>query len=137
MMFISKNIIFFRVIVLLVLAAFSGCVTSKIEYVESDKVPVEKVYRISQLYLKDGTIIDVKEKEAKLRLKYKGISNVIVYYEDVNMERAVLLKDITHLKIEIIESNQLVTALIIIGSVAAVLLIAFFIAIGIVGLEMH
>ena len=73
-----KNAIAFRMIVLLVLVSFAGCVTSKIEYVESDKVPVEKTYRISQLYLKDGTIIDVKEKEAKLRLKYKGVSNVIV-----------------------------------------------------------
>ncbi len=132
-----KNAIAFRMIVLLVLVSFAGCVTSKIEYVESDKVPVEKTYRISQLYLKDGTIIDVKEKEAKLRLKYKGVSNVIVYYEDVNIERSVPLKDVARLKIEILESHVIATVLIIIGTVA----VAIFLALGLIlatgGLKMH
>jgi len=132
-----KNAIAFRMIVLLVLVSFAGCVTSKIEYVESDKVPVEKTYRISQLYLKDGTIIDVKEKEAKLRLKYKGVSNVIVYYEDVNIERSVPLKDVARLKIEILESHVIATILIIIGTVA----VAIYLAIGLIlatgGLKMH
>ena len=132
-----KNAIAFRMIVFLVLVSFAGCVTSKIEYVESDKVPVEKTYRISQLYLKDGTIIDVKEKEAKLRLKYKGVSNVIVYYEDVNIERSVPLKDVARLKIEILESHVIATVLIIIGTVA----VAIYLAIGLIlatgGLKMH
>ena len=132
-----KNAIAFRMIVLLVLVSFVGCVTSKIEYVESDKVPVEKTYRISQLYLKDGTIIDVKEKEAKLRLKYKGVSNVIVYYEDVNIEKSVPLKDVARLKIEILESHVIATVLIIIGTVA----VAIFLALGLIlatgGLKMH
>ena len=132
-----KNAIAFRMIVLLVLVSFAGCVTSKIEYVESDKVPVEKTYRISQLYLKDGTIIDVKEKEAKLRLKYKGVSNVIVYYEDVNIEKSVPLKDVARLKIEILESHVIATVLIIIGTVA----VAIFLALGLIlatgGLKMH
>ena len=131
-----QNAIAFRMIVLLVLVSFVGCVTSKIEYVESDKVPVEKTYRISQLYLKDGTIIDVKEKEAKLRLKYKGVSNVIVYYEDVNIERSVPLKNVASLKIEIIESNQIVTALIIVGSLAVAFLLAFWIALATGGFKM-
>ena len=131
-----KNAIAFRMIVLLVLVSFAGCVTSKMEYVESDKVPVEKTYRISQLYLKDGTIIDVKEKEAKLRLKYKGVSNVIVYYEDVNIERSVPLKNVASLKIEIIESNQIVTALIIVGSLAVAFLLAFWIALATGGFKM-
>lgn len=132
-----KNTSIFRLVVFIVLLSFSGCVTSKIEYVESDKVPVEKTYRISQLYLKDGTIIDVKEKEAKLRLKHKGVSNVIVYYEDVNIERSVPLKDVARLKIEIIESHVIATVLIIIGTVA----VAIYLAIGLIlatgGLKMH
>ncbi len=132
-----KNVVLFRVIISIILVSFAGCVTSKIEYVESDKVPVEKTYRISQLYLKDGTIIDVKEKEAKLRLKYKGVSNVIVYYEDVNIEKSVPLKDVARLKIEILESHPVATVLIITGTVA----VAIFLALGLVlasgGFKMH
>lgn len=132
-----KNTTIFRVVMFIVLLSFAGCVTSKIEYVESDKVPVEKTYRISQLYLKDGSILDVKEKEAKLRLKHKGISNVIVYYEDVNIERSVPLKDVARLKIEILESHVIANVLIIIGTVA----VAIYLAIGLIlatgGLKMH
>ncbi len=132
-----KNVVLFRVIICIILVSFAGCVTSKIEYVESDKVPVEKTYRISQLYLKDGTIIDVKDKEAKLRLKYKGVSNLIVYYEDVNIEKSVPLKDVARLKIEILESHPVATVLIITGTVA----VAIFLALGLVlasgGFKMH
>jgi len=53
-LYIFKNIILFRIIVLLILAAFSGCVTSKIEYVESDKVPVEKFSGDATAYYKRG-----------------------------------------------------------------------------------
>lgn len=132
-----RNIVIFRLIILLVLAAFTGCVTSKIEYVESNKVPVEKTYRISQLYLHDGTIIDVMDKEAKLVLKHKGVKNVIVYYEDVNIEKSVPLKNIARLKIEVLESNVLVTVLIIIGSLAAAFLLAIWITLTTGGYKMH
>ncbi|HMQ80623.1 MAG TPA: hypothetical protein PKE39_14600 [Ignavibacteria bacterium] len=132
-----KSTLIFRVVVFIVLLSFAGCVTSKIEYVESDKVPVEKTYRISQLYLKDGTIIDVKEKEAKLRLKYKGVSNVIVYYEDVNIERSVPLKDVARLKIEILESHLIGTVLVIIGTVAVAIFLALGLILAVGGLKMH
>jgi len=136
-LYIFKNIILFRIIVLLILAAFSGCVTSKIEYVESDKVPVEKVYRISQLYLKDGTIIDVKEKEAKLRLKYKGVSNVIVYYEDVNIEKSVPLMNVARLKIEILESHPIATILVVVGTVVVAVILAIGLVLATGGFKMH
>lgn len=132
-----KNAVFFRIIIFIVLVSFAGCVTSKIEYVESDKVPIEKTYRISQLYLKDGTIIDVKEKEAKLRLKYKGVSNVIVYYEDLNMEKSVPLKDVASLKIEILESHPVATILIVIGTVAVALFLALGLVLAAGGFKMH
>jgi len=132
-----KNAVALKVIVSIVILSFSGCVTSKIEYVESSKVPVEKTYRISQIYLKDGTIIDVKEKEAKLRPKYKGVSNVIVYYEDVNIERSVPLQNVASLKIEVIESNVLLTVAIIAGSLAVAFLLAIWIAIASGGYTMH
>jgi len=136
-LYIFKNIILFKIIVLLVLAAFTGCVTSKIEYVESDKVPGEKVYRISQLYMKDGTIIDVKEKEAKLRLKYKGVSNVIVYYEDVNIEKSVPLMNVARLKIEIIESHPIATILVVVGTVAVAVILAIGLVLATGGFKMH
>lgn len=132
-----KNTTIFRVVMFIVLLSFAGCVTSKIEYVESDKVPVEKTYRISQLYLKDGSILDVKEKEAKLRLKHKGISNVIVYYEDVNIERSVPLKDVARLKIEILESHVIGTILVIIGTVAVSIFLALGLVLAVGGLKMH
>ena len=132
-----KNAVVLRVIVFIVILSFSGCVTSKIEYVESSKVPVEKTYRISQIYLKDGSIIDVKEKEAKLRPKYKGVSNVIVYYEDVNIERSVPLQNVASLKIEVIESNVLLTVAVIAGSLAVAYLLAIWIAIASGGYTMH
>lgn len=136
-MFIFKNIHFFRVIVLFVLAAFTGCVTSKIEYVEPEKIPVSKTYRISTINLKNGTTIDVKDKEAKLKLKHKRISNVIVYYEDVNIEKTVLLSDVAWLKIEILESNHLVTAISVLGITAGVVIFAVLIAFGLGGFRMH
>lgn len=132
-----KNAVVLRVIVFIVILSFSGCVTSKIEYVESSKVPVEKTYRISQIYLKDGTIIDVKEKEAKLRPKYKGVSNVIVYYEDVNIERSVPLQNVASLKIEVIESNVLLTVAIIAGSLAVAFLLAIWITLTSGAYTMH
>lgn len=132
-----KNAVVLRVIVFIVILSFSGCVTSKIEYVESSKVPVEKTYRISQIYLKDGTIIDVKEKEAKLRPKYKGVSNVIVYFEDVNIERSVPLKNVASLKIEVIESNVLLTVAIIAGSLAVAFLLAIWITLTSGAYTMH
>lgn len=132
-----KNAVVLRVIVFIVILSFSGCVTSKIEYVESSKVPVEKTYRISQIYLKDGSIIDVKEKEAKIRPKYKGVSNVIVYYEDVNIERSVPLQNVASLKIEVIESNVLLTVAIIAGSLAVAFLLAIWITLTSGAYTMH
>ena len=136
-MFEVKNTFSFRTIIIIILISFSGCVTSKIEYVEGDKVPGEKVYRISQLYLKDGTIIDVKDKEAKLRLKYKGVSNVIVYYEDVNIEKSVPLMNIARLKIEIIESHPIATILVVVGSVAVAVILAIGLVLATGGFKMH
>ncbi len=88
------------------------------------------------LNLKNGTAIDVKDKEAKLKLKHKRMSNLIVYYEDVNIEKTVLLSDIAWLKIEILESNQIATVLVVIGTVAAAILLAFWLILATGGLKM-
>ena len=54
----------------------------------------------------------------------------------MNIERSVPLKNVASLKIEIIESNQIVTALIIVGSLAVAFLLAFWIALATGGFKM-
>lgn len=126
-MFIFKNILFFRVIVLFVLAAFTGCVTSKIEYIETNELPKDKTYRISEVFMNDGTVKVLKDKDPVFKLRYKGNDNVILYYEDVNIERTLLLKDVSRLKIEVLESNIVVNIIIIVSSI----ILFFLILIGI------
>ena len=126
-MIMSKNIIFFRVIVLLVLAAFTGCVTSKIEYVESKEFSSGKTYRISEVFMNDGTVLILKDKEPEFKIRYKGNDNVILYYEDVNIERTILLKDVSRLKIEVLESNIVVNVIIIVSSIILFFLILIWI----------
>ncbi len=135
-MFTYKNIILFRIIVLLVLAAFSGCVTSKIEYVEKEELPDEKVYYIISAYLKDGSTVDLKDKKAEVKFDYKGVKNVILYYDEGFKEKHILFKDIAWLKIEVVENNKTVTTIVIIGSVVIALFLAFVVVLGI-GLSSH
>ena len=126
-MSIFKNIFFLRVTILLVLAAFTGCVTSKIEYVESKEFPSGKTYRISEVFMNDGTVLILKDKEPEFKIRYKGNDNVILYYEDVNIERTILLKDVSRLKIEVLESNIVVNVIIIVSSIILFFLILIWI----------
>ncbi|NOS84730.1 MAG: hypothetical protein HOP31_06285 [Ignavibacteria bacterium] len=127
-MFIFKNIILFRVIILLVLAAFTGCVTSKIEYTETNVLPEDKTYRISEVFMKDGTVKVLKDKEPAFKLKYKGHENVLLYYENVNIEKIILLSDVSSLKIEVLESNTVLSIFIIAGAVALFVLLIYLVA---------
>ena len=136
-MLILKNAVISRIIVILVIFCFAGCVTSKIEYVEEKKLPRDKVYHISMVYLKDGTTIDLYGKEPVMKQKYKGKSNVIVYNENVNIEKYILLSDVAWMKIVVVESNVVVTAIAIIGITAAILFIALLVVLGTGGLQMH
>ena len=122
-MLILKNAVFFRTVLLLVLVCFTGCVTTKIEYVDSEKLPKKKVYHITEVYMKDGKIIDLKGKDPVFKSYDKGVKNVIVYYEDVNIERTILLENVSKLKIEVSESNVTVNVIIIVSSI-----ILFFLA---------
>lgn len=116
MVIFNKNTLF-KTLVVLVMISFTGCVTSKIEYVESKEFPKGKTYRISEVFMKDGSVIYLKDKEPEFKLNYKGNENVIIYFEDVNIEKKILLKDISLLKIEVLESNTVLNVIIIIGSV--------------------
>lgn len=129
-MFEIKNIITFRLIIFIILISFTGCVTSKIEYTESNELPKDKVYRISEVYMKDGTVINLKGKEAKFKLKYKGIENVIVYVDDKDKDVLIPVKNINNIKIEVLEGQTLVTVLVIVGSLIILFIILLGIALG-------
>lgn len=131
-----SNVNLTRYITFALLVCFTGCVTSKIEYVESSEFPSGKTYRISEVFLKDRTVLILKDKEPAFKLRYKGNDNVIVYYEDVNIERTILLKDISRLKIEVLESNIVVNVLIIVSSVILFFLIIFWLASHFEGMKM-
>lgn len=105
------------------MVCFTGCVTSKIEYTEKNELPKDKVYRISEVYMKDGSTIDMRGKEPEFKLRHKGIENVIVYYDESNKEHYIPLKDVNNLRLEILESNVLVTVIIIVGSLVLTVLI--------------
>ncbi|MBZ0204367.1 MAG: hypothetical protein K8I03_15235 [Ignavibacteria bacterium] len=107
-----------RFIILTILVSFTGCVKSKIEYTEKNELPEGKVYRISEVHLKDGTAIDMMGKEPQFKLKYKGIENVIVYYNENNNELYMPFKDTKNMKIEVLKSNVLLSVIVIVGFVA-------------------
>jgi len=135
-MLMSKNIVFFRVIVLLVLAAFTGCVTSKIEYTETNELPEDKTYRISEVFMKDGSVKILKGKEPVFKLKYKGHENILVYFENVNVEKTILLSDVSSLKIEVLESNTVLSVLMIVSSVVLFFLLLFLLLSPFKGMKM-
>ena len=126
-MFEIKNIITFRLIIFIILVSFTGCVTSKIEYTESNELPKDKVYRISDVYMKDGSVINLKGKEAKFKLKYKGVDNVIVYSDDKDKEILIPVININKLKIEVLEGQTVLTILTILGVLILVFLILIII----------
>lgn len=118
-----KNAVVFRIIIFIVLVSFAGCVTSKIEYTETNELPKDKVYRISGVNMKDGRFINLEGKEAKFKQKYKGIENVIIYNDDKDKVMFISLKDIVNVKIEVIKGNNVLTILTITGA----LILAFLI----------
>lgn len=126
------------IVLLLVISIFSGCVSSKIEYAEPEKVPPkDKTYRIAEVFMKDGTKIDLRHSEPKFRVSYKGKSNVITYYDEDYNTKVIELKDANQVKLEILDSNQILTGVLILGVTVAVLVIAFFLTLGLGGWTMH
>ncbi len=76
--------------------------------------------------MKDGTVKVLKDKEPVFKLKYKGNENVIVYYEDVNIENTIRLGDASSLKLEVLESNKVLSVIIIVSSVVVFFLLLFW-----------
>jgi len=129
-----KNSGVIKIICVLMVFSFAGCETVKVKYVDSDDFPSDRIYRLKTVYLYNGKNVDLTGMDPKFKRSFKGKHNVIVYdYE----EKLIELKDISSLKIEVIESNQILTAVIIVGVLAVVFVLAFFIAIGTGGFQMH
>lgn len=127
LMFIHRNINFFRIITFLVLCCFTGCVTSRMELIEKDALLKDKVYRIAYVFLNDGSSINLKDREPVFKTKYKGKENVIVYYYNDQNEKYIEFKDIAKIKIEVLESNTVLNVMIIVGSVVLFFFILFLI----------
>jgi hypothetical protein len=105
----------------------SGCYTTQALYVEADKLPTDKTYRINSAFLKNGKTIDLGIYEPRFEKFYKGKKNVLLYYDETYTERYIELKDISMLKIEIIEGTVVETILIVAGGVVLIAFIAFVI----------
>ncbi len=115
----------YKIIIVILLVSFTGCVTSRIETVSSENLPKKKTYRIRIIYLNDYRAIDVADKEAKLKINYKDKGNAVIYYENVNEEKFILLNDISYIEIEVLESNETISVLFIAGTIALVTVILY------------
>lgn len=108
-----------------------GCETVDTGYVAPDKVPSENdrdfqdgVVKIVGLFKKDGSYINLIDKDAKIDItgKTKSIS-----YDDENSKRKVIaINDISTVKVNIVKGSVF-SPLIVIGGVALILVITFFI----------
>lgn len=120
-----KRGLLFRSVILLIIVSFAGCVTTKVAYVDNDKLPTEKTYRLIEVYMKDGTKINLRDSEPKFKVKYKGVENVITYYDAEFNTKFIELKNIQQIKIELVEGNTGMT-LLVIGGVLVLLVLFFF-----------
>jgi hypothetical protein len=115
---------FVLVISISLLLSFAGCETVKVKYVDSEDFPSDRVYRLKTAYLYDGRKIDLPD-DAKFKVSFKDKNNVIVYdYE----EKFIELKDISSLKIEVVDSDTVLTVTIIVGAVALFVLVLWMIS---------
>jgi hypothetical protein len=107
----------------LVLFSFAGCVSTRVDYVEPEKLKKQNVYRIAIIYMKDGTVYDMLGIDSKLKLNYKAMGNVIIFKTPEGKTKILNIKDIDKLKIFVMENDALGTSLIIIGAIIFVVLI--------------
>ncbi len=115
-----------KIIVVLVLGSFTGCVTTKVAYVENDNLPKDKVYRIAEVFMKDGTVINLRDTEPKFKVKYKGMENIITYYDKDYNIKYIELKNVQQVKIELVEGNLGMTLLVIGGALVILVLLFFY-----------
>lgn len=132
----NLNFHYFKSIIVLLLISFSGCVSSRFEYVEENKLPTKKTFNIIEIYMNDGRVITVKDMNAKLKLKYNGEDDFIVYGESGN-ETLIKLTDIDRLKIEIFNNSSIAITIVSVVLIIIIVILALGILIGPDGFTMH
>ena len=107
----------------------NGCYTIKINYVNQDIKPVEKDYEIINVLLKDGRNINLEDIDSKFVKDNDGKYNAVVYFSN-NIQQRIDFKDISSVKIEIVELRVIPTIiiavavpLILLGTAVMVILI--------------
>lgn len=112
----------------MVLFSFAGCVSTRVDYVEPEKLKKQNVYRIAVIYMKNGTVYDMQGLESQLKLKYKNLENVIVFKTSDGETKVISISEIDKMKIFVMENNALGTSLIILGAIilTVFLLLIFF-----------
>jgi hypothetical protein len=125
-MLFYKHRYIYKILTIIVLASFAGCVTTKIDYVENDGLPKEKTYRIKEVFLKDGSTVKLSDAEPKFKSSYKGLSNVIIYYDKNYAVKVITLQDISKIKIEIVEPDNVKILLITGGVLIALVMLTLY-----------
>jgi hypothetical protein len=101
-----------------------GCETVRTTYVDKEKMPTEKdrefqgaVPKISGVFLKDGTFLNLKDKNAEINIK--DSSKTVTYDLNESTKGSISFNDISSFKIDLVKGNIWFPILIIVGIVAA------------------
>jgi hypothetical protein len=119
-------------ILLCISIAFSGCFSSHIERSEVSKLDAyyadaPQYYKILYAHMKDSSIVDLLNMNARYMKEYKGVKNIIVYNTGKGKEEYIQIKDISYVVIErsVLNAGQtvLTVGLIIIAAAAILFLL--------------
>ena len=118
----------------LILIFISGCETIDVGYVAPDKVPNENdrdfegVVKIVGVFMKDGTYIDLTDKNAKV--DFPNNPKNIIYDISPSKTKTISLSDAGQIKINIVKGNILVSIAIVGGVVVLSVIMLFLILAG-------
>jgi len=122
-------------IVLSIILSLSGCATTETQRVSSDNMHYKMNYKIINVIMKNGLVLDLQDKSALYFREYNNKKNVILYItadsirvskDSLNLSpvtKVVELDDVKNVTIEKSGTNVVIPILIISG--CAVLLVLF------------
>ena len=130
---LKHNLVF--VIIFIFSVFISGCETVNVGYVAPDKIPNENdrdfqvgVVKIVGVFMKDGTYIDLTDKNAKLDITNNPKN--IIYNISPTKTKTISLSDAGQIKINIVKGNILVPIAIVGGVVVLSVIMLFLILAG-------
>ena len=118
-----------------IIISLSGCATTETQRVSSDNMPYKMNYKIINVILKNGLVLDLQDKSALYFREYKNKKNVILYTttdtirvskDSLNLSpvtKVIELDDVKKVTIEKSGTTFVIPILIIAG--CAVLLVLF------------